>query len=142
MKVRDLMNGNVIDIGAEETVTVAARRLLHYNIGTLHVRDDTEQLCGILTDRDIVIRCLAAGRVPEKTRVRDIMTSRLYVASPDMDIAVATHLMGWQQVRRLPVAEDGKLCGILSLGDVVSCEECSIDAADAYNDIANGISTR
>jgi CBS domain-containing protein len=142
MKVRDLMNGKVVDIGSEETVSVAARRLLHYNIGTLLVRDDTGRLCGMLTDRDIVTRCLASGRAPEKTRVRDIMTSQLYVASPDMDISLAAHLMGRQQVRRLPVTEDGKLCGILSLGDMAGCEECALDAADAYNDIANGISSR
>ena len=142
MKVRDLMNGNVIDIGSEETVSVAARRLLHYNIGALLVRDEMGKLCGMVTDRDIVTRCLASGRVPEKTRVGDIMTSQLCVASPDMDISVATHLMGRQQVRRLPVTEGGKLCGILSLGDVAGCEECSIDAADAYNEIANGISAR
>ena len=142
MKVRDLMNGNVIDIGAEETVTVAARRLLHYNIGALPVRDEEGVLCGMVTDRDIVTRCLASGRAPEKTRVREIMTAALHTARPDMDITVATHLMGRQQVRRLLVIEKGKLCGILSLGDVAGCEECSIDAADAYNDIANGVSTR
>jgi CBS domain-containing protein len=142
MKVRDLMNRHVIDIDADETVTVAARRLLHYNIGTLPVRDEAGNLCGMVTDRDIVTRCLALGSQPEKTRVRDIMTSQLYVANPDMDISLAAHLMGRQQVRRLPVTKDGKLCGILSLGDVAGCEECAIDAADAYNDIANGISSR
>ena len=142
MKVRDLMNENVVDIGAEEMVTVAARRLLHYNIGTLLVRDDDGGLCGVLTDRDIVTRCLASGRAPEKTKVGDIMTTQLYVASPDMDISLATHLMGRRQVRRLPVTDGGELCGILSLGDVAGCEECSMDAADAYNDIAKGISTR
>ena len=142
MKVRDLMNSHVIDIGLEETVTVAARRLQHYNIGTLPVRDEAGNLCGMVTDRDIVTRCLAFGRSPEKTRVGDIMTSQIYVANPDMDVSVATHLMGRQQVKRLPVTEDGKLCGILSLGDVAGCEECAVDAADAYNGIASGISSR
>ena len=142
MKVCDLMNRHVIDIDADETVTVAARRLLHYNIGTLPVRDEAGNLCGMVTDRDIVTRCLALGSQPEKTRVRDIMTSQLYVANPDMDISLAAHLMGRQQVRRLPVTKDGELCGILSLGDVAGCEECAIDAADAYNDIANCISSR
>ena len=142
MKVRDLMNRHVIDIDLEETVTVAARRLQHYNIGTLPVRDEAGNLCGMVTDRDIVTRCLALGRLPEKTRVGDIMTSQICVASPDMDISVATHLMGRQQVKRLPVIEGGKLCGILSLGDVAGCEECVIDAADAYNGIASSLSSR
>ena len=79
MKVCDLMNRHVIDIDADETVTVAARRLLHYNIGTLPVRDEAGNLCGMVTDRDIVTRCLALGSQPEKTRVRDIMTSQLFL---------------------------------------------------------------
>ena len=142
MKVRDLMNGNVIDIGAEETVEVAARMLLHYNIGSLPVRDINGGLCGMVTDRDIVTRCLASGRKPGDTWVRDVMTSRVYTVSPDMDVSAAAHLMGKQQIRRLPVLENGKVCGILSLGDLAGSEECVYDAADAYNDIACGISQR
>lgn len=142
MKVKDLMSDSVIDIGAGETVTVAARMLEHYNIGALPVRDENGTLCGMVTDRDIVTRCLASGRKAEDTRVRDVMTSQLHTATPDMDISVAAHLMGRQQVRRLPVTENGKVCGILSLGDLAGCEECAYDAADAYNDIANGVSRR
>ena len=142
MKVKDLMTANVIDIGKEESVSVAARALTHYNIGMLPVRDEAGGLCGVVTDRDIVIRCLAAGRTPEETQIGQIMTSQVHTVKPDMEATVAAHLMGRQQVRRLPVVDNGKLCGMISLGDLASTEDCAYDAADAYGNIANGISKR
>lgn len=142
MKVKDLMTPNVIGIGAEESVSAAARTLTHYNIGVLPVKGSGEELCGMLTDRDIVIRCLAAGRSPQDTKVREIMTSQVHSVTPDMDTSLAAHMMGRQQIRRLPVVENGKLCGMLSLGDLASREESVYDAADAFGDISSGISSR
>ena len=71
MKVRDVMTSQVIPVGENETVAVAARSLTHYNIGALPVMKNGE-LCGMLTDRDIVTRCLAANRDPNKTTVGQI----------------------------------------------------------------------
>lgn len=142
MKVRELMTPEVIRIGAEESVAVAARMLEHYNIGALPVCGRDGALQGVLTDRDIVTRCLAAGRAPETTAVKQIMTSRVHTASSDMDAGAAAHLMGRQQIRRLPVVEDGRLCGMLSLGDLARNESSVYDASDALSDIANNISGR
>lgn len=142
MKVRELMTGKVIDIGREESVTVAARALAHYNVGVLPVRGEHGDLCGVVTDRDIVTRCLAAGRAPENTKVGEIMTAQVYSAQPDMDTSAAAHMMGRQQVRRLPVVENGKLCGMLSLGDLANHTESNYDAADAFGEITSSISSR
>ena len=142
MKVRELMTSQVIQIGAEESVSVAARTLAHYNVGMLPVCGREGQLCGILTDRDIVTRCLAANRSPENTRVKEIMTGQVLTAQPDMDTGAAAHLMGRQQVRRLPVLENGKLCGMLSLGDLANREESVFDATDALSEITSNISNR
>lgn len=142
MKVRDLMTSGVIDIQPEESVSVAARTLTHYNIGMLPVRENDGKLCGVLTDRDIVTRCLAAGRVPENTKVREVMTQQVLSVQPDMDTGAAAHLMGRQQVRRLPVVEKGKLCGMLSLGDLANNEESAYDATDAFSEITSNISSR
>ena len=142
MKVRELMTSPVIQIGAEESVSVAARTLAHYNVGMLPVCGGDGQLCGILTDRDIVTRCLAANRSPEKTSVKEIMTGQVLTAQPDMDTGAAAHLMGRQQVRRLPVIENGKLCGMLSLGDLANREESVFDATDALTEITSNISNR
>ena len=142
MKIREVMTDRVIRIHPEETVTVAARTLTHYNIGALPVCDHNGQICGMVTDRDIVTRCLASNRKPENTRVRDVMTGWVVSASPDMDTSVAAHLMGRQQVRRLPVVENGRLCGMVSLGDLAVREQSNPDAADALGDISNNISKR
>lgn len=142
MKVKELMTTNVIDIGTEESVSVAARALTHYNVGALPVRGNGGELCGVLTDRDIVIRCLSAGRDPQNTKVREIMTSQVHSVSPDMDASLAAHMMGRQQIRRLPVVENGKLCGMLSLGDLAGREESAYDAADAFSEITSSISSR
>ena len=64
MKVRDIMTHSVIGIAAEESVEVAARQLAHYNIGALPVLDKTGKVCGMVTDRDLVIRCVASGQQP------------------------------------------------------------------------------
>lgn len=142
MKVKELMTDNVISIGQEETVSVAARALSRYNIGVLPVKGKDGKVCGIITDRDIVTRCLAADRTPERTTVNEIMTAQVHSVSPDMDASLAAHMMGRQQIRRLPVLENGKLCGMLSLGDLAGNEESAYDAADAFSEISSGISSR
>ena len=114
----------------------------HNNIGAMPVCAGDGKLCGMITDRDIVIRCLAAGKSPQTTSVREVMTSRIYVARPDMDAALAAGLMGREQIRRLPVMENGRLCGMVSLGDLAIKEESSIDAADALMEISSHLSSR
>jgi len=142
MKLRDIMTNAVVRIHPEESVAVAARTLAHYNIGALPVCGTDGKLCGVVTDRDLVTRCLASGRLPEKTSVRDVMTGQVVSAEPDMETAVAAHLMGRQQIRRLPVVENGQLCGMVSLGDLANREECSLDAGDALGDISSNVSGR
>ena len=118
MKIRDIMSTPVIRIHPEETVSVAARMLERSNIGALPVVGNDGRMCGLLTDRDIVTRCLAAGRSPSTTQVKTIMTTGVVSAPPDMDLGLAAGLMGSRQIRRLPVTENGKLCGMVSLGDL------------------------
>ena len=139
MKVKELMTQPPILIAPGESVAVAARTLTHYNIGALPVCNAAGTLCGMVTDRDLVIRCLAAGKDPGKTTVREVMTGKVACASPDMEVGVAAHLMGRQQVRRLPVVEGGRLCGMLSLGDLTKREETAPDAADVLADVTDNI---
>lgn len=142
MKLKDIMTRTVISIHPEESAAVAARMLTHYNIGALPVCNDDGKVCGVLTDRDLVTRCLASGKTPENTKVREVMSAQVVSASAEMDTAVAAHLMGRQQVRRLPVVENGRLCGMVSLGDMAVRDDLSIDAADALGDISSNISRR
>lgn len=142
MKIQELMSSPVVRIHPEETVAVAARMLEHNNIGAMPVCSAEGKLYGMLTDRDIVTRCLAAGKSPETTSVREIMTAKVYVARPDMEAALVAGLMGREQIRRLPVMEGGRLCGMVSLGDLARREESSIEAGDALTEISSHLSSR
>ena len=98
MEIKDIMTRNVVSIDPAESVEGAARTMSRYNIGALPVCKGGK-LCGILTDRDIVTRCLAANRQPSNTQVRQVMTEQVTAVSPDMEVGVAAHLMGRLQVR-------------------------------------------
>ena len=139
MKVSDIMTKQVIGIGAEESVEVAERTLTRHNIGALPVCSADGKLCGMVTDRDLVTRCVAANKPTAATTVRQVMSTQVHCATPDMAIGTAAHLMGRQGVRRLPVVENGKLCGMLSLGDIACYEESSMDAADALTDMTENL---
>ena len=136
MKVRNVMQSPVVCASPGQSVESAAKVFEHYNIGALPVCTAKGQLCGMLTDRDLVIRCLAVGKLPSRTCVREIMTRQVISVSPDMDAAVAAHLMGRKRVRRLPVVEGGKLRGLLSLDDLAATEQNAYDAADALGEIS------
>ena len=142
MKLKELMTDRPVQISPEETVAVAARMLSRCNIGSLPVCDQRGVLKGMVTDRDLVIRCLAAGRKPEDTKVWEIMTTGVVSAEPEMEAGAAAHLMGKQQIRRLPVVEQGRLCGMVSLGDLANHDESATDAAGALKDISRGLSVR
>ena len=142
MKLREVMTSPVVRIHPEETVAVAARTLAHYNIGILPVCGNDGRICGLVTDRDLVTRCLASGRSPLTTSVREVMTSQVLSARPDMEANMAAAMMGREQIRRLPVVENGKLCGMVSLGDLAMQEETVYDAGDALMEISNHLSSR
>ena len=142
MKLRDMMTHPVVRINPEESVAVAARTLARYNIGVLPVCGGDGRICGVITDRDLVTRCIAAGRHPATTPVREIMTSHVVSARPDMDAASAAQLMGREQIRRLPVVENGRLCGMVSLADLAIREESAYDATDALTEISSNVSVR
>ena len=136
MKVRELMQSPVICVSPGQTVESAAKVLQHYNIGAMPVCNHQGMLCGMLTDRDLVVRCLARGKLPASTSVREIMTRQVISVDPEMDAWVAAHLMGRKRVRRLPVVEGGEVKGILSLDDLAANEQNAYDAADALGEIS------
>ncbi len=139
MQVRELMNTNVVSITPEESTSLAARLIARHNIGSLPVCTDSGQLRGVVTDRDIVLRCIAAEEDPAKTPVRNIMSRSLTFIAPEEDIRTASHLMSEQQIRRLPVVESGKVVGMLSLGDLANCHQCNMEASRALSEISENV---
>ena len=142
MKLSEIMTDVVVRIHPEETVAVAARTLARRNIGMLPVCGGDGRLCGGVTDRDLVTRCIAAGKEPTRTAVREVMTANVVSAARNMDTVAAAQLMGRQQIRRLPVLENGRLCGMVSLGDLANREETAYDATDALSGISRNVSVR
>ncbi len=142
MKVSELMNKNVISISPDETTSLAARLLYRHNVGSLPVCSSEGKLRGILTDRDIVLRCVAAESDPEHTPVREVMSRAPVSASPEDDVRLAADIMAAHQIRRLPVTSDGKLVGMLSLGDIAKTNTCNMEASRALSEISMNIKKR
>ena len=111
-----------VDIAAaEESVVDAARRLGTQRVGTLVVLNVAKEPVGLVTDRDLVLQVLAAGRDPQATKIGEIMTKQPKVISEDSPVEAALALMRSSGVRRLPVVDrDRRLVGIVSLDDVLA----------------------
>ncbi len=117
MKLRDIMTTDFCCSNPGDSLSKVASEMKRHNVGVMPVCQNGN-LVGMITDRDIVIQCVAAATDPKNCKVSDFMTKELVQASPDMDIADAARLMGDEQVHRLPVVENGRLIGIVSLGDL------------------------
>ena len=141
MQVRDLMNPSVVTIEPTSSAALAARLISRHNVGALPVCAGDGRLRGVVTDRDIVLRCVAAEEDPAQTPVRDIMTRCCATVSPEDDCREATRLMAAQQVRRLPVVEDGKVVGMISLSDLARSRRFDMEAAQALYEISENIIT-
>ena len=138
MEVKELMNPSVVTIEPTASAALAAR----LTVGPLPVCGADRRLRGMVTDRDIVLRCVAAEEDPAQTLVRDIMTRGCTAVSPRDDCREATRLMSVQQVRRLPVVEDGRLVGIVSLADLARSQRFDMEAAQALGEISENIIRR
>jgi CBS domain-containing protein len=118
MHLKEIMTPHVEVIAPEASIYEAAQKMSHLEIGPLPVCEG-ERLVGMLTDRDITVRAVAAGRDPVTTLVREVMTPELVYGFEDQDLEDAARLMEQYQIRRLPVLNRGKqLVGIVALGDL------------------------
>ena len=117
-KVHEVMTQRPRAVTPETSVSEAAQLMKSDDVGSLPVLDG-EQLAGVVTDRDIVVRAVAEGKDPRGMPVRDVATRDLVTVHADEDLSSALQLMASRQVRRLPVVDDdGRLVGILAQADV------------------------
>ena len=138
MEVTQVMNRQVIAVSPEEPVSVAARLMTRHNVGALPVRDRDGSLCGILTDRDVVTRCVALERPLQETSVARVMTARVATVPPTASLDQAAALLSREQVRRLPVVEGRRLVGMVTLSDL-SRQAPAQDTADVLREITANI---
>lgn len=133
MKVRDIMSRDVDVLGPDATIGEAARHMRDRDIGSIPVGKD-DKLIGMLTDRDIVIRCIADGGNAD-TPIREAMTDKVRYCYDDQDVKEICRNMSDEAIRRLPVVNrDKRLVGIVSLGDVAKRHERA--AGEAMEHIA------
>lgn len=117
MKVKDIMSKTVVNLNPEDTVDQAAHLMKEHNVGSIPVCS-SEKVIGIITDRDITLRSVADGNNSTTQKIREIMSSNPVLGNPEMDVTEAGRIMGERQIRRLPIVENNKLVGIISLGDI------------------------
>jgi CBS domain-containing protein len=115
--VRDVMAKDPVTLPKDTPLTDAAKNMKDKDIGDVIVLDG-EKMCGVVTDRDIVVRAVAEGRDPSKTQLDEICSHEVITLPPDATLDDATKRMREKAVRRIPIEEDGKLIGIVSIGDV------------------------
>jgi CBS domain-containing protein len=117
--IRDVMSPCPRALSPDATVVEAAELMRREDIGdVLVMADDDRVLVGILTDRDIVVRALAEGRDPAQTRIADVCSRDVITIGPDESVGQAVRLMREKAIRRIPVADDRQVVGMLTIGDI------------------------
>lgn len=137
MKVRDVMTSSVDWVTPDTSVVEVAQLMKKDDVGSIPICKEN-RLIGMITDRDIVLKVVAAGGNTNNISAKDIMSTDVIFVSADQDVHEAANLMSEYQIRRLPVLEKGKLVGILAIGDL-AIEKIHInEAGDALSDISQG----
>ncbi len=126
MQVREIMTTRVVAMPQDATVTEAARRMRDENVGSVLVVDD-DKLVGILTDRQITHSVIADGRDPREVAIGDVMHEEFVPLEPDMDLRQAMRLQRELAMRRLPVVQDGRPVGIVSVSDIAAFVREAVD---------------
>lgn len=131
MKVKDCMCHEVAYVNPNCSVEECAKIMCNNHIGCVPVCDDSKQIVGLVTDRDILLRTVGCGKEIKNTPVSDIMTCQVCSCGPDEDVSEAEQIMSDNQIRRLPVIDNNKVIGILTLGDLAANENISTDGVCA-----------
>jgi CBS domain-containing protein len=133
-QLRDIMSTDISHLSPDDNVFEAATMMRDENVGMIPVCQD-EHLMGIITDRDIVTRAIAEKK-PNSCQIKDIMSSTLVYGSPEMSVDDAAQKMAEAQIRRLPIVEQNKLIGVVSLGDLAVRSPYQNEASDALSEIS------
>ena len=129
MNISEVMATNVVTLDAKSTAAEAARMMKERDIGDVVVRE-ADRVCGIVTDRDIVVRAVAEDKNPQNVTLADICSHDLVTLAPTDSVSDAARVMSERAVRRVPVVENGKAVGIVSLGDLAIERDPSSALAD------------
>lgn len=133
-QVRDIMTKEVETCSLLDTIHEVAQKMKEENVGAIPIIDN-DRLVGMITDRDIVLRCVAE-RHPFSSKVEEVMSTNLFTITPETTTQEAARMMAQHQIRRLPVVEKGKLVGIIALGDFAVRDLTDHQAGEALSQIS------
>ena len=128
MKLGELLNSKdfkyrvLVTVRQDETVSVAIRSLVEYDRGSLPVVDDNGELVGIITERDIVMKCVAYSKDCAKLKVREVMSKQVAVGIPEDDLSYAISVMKQQRIRHLPIIKNKSVIGMISMRDLLGVQ--------------------
>ncbi|MCE5222096.1 MAG: CBS domain-containing protein [Clostridium sp.] len=135
MIVKDIMSNDIVSLNSEDSIERAAQLMKQFDVGSIPICSQ-EKLVGIVTDRDITLKSVAAGANVNQQKISDVMTSNPVTGTPDMDVHDAARIMSEQQIRRLPIVQNNNLVGIVSLGDISVEPNLQDNAEDALKNIS------
>jgi CBS domain-containing protein len=134
--IQEVMTPDPHTVPADATLEQAAREMKSDDIGAVLV-EDNGNVAGILTDRDIVVRAIAEGRDPSSTKVGEVASRDVKTLTPDSSVDDAIKIVREQNVRRIPVVEDGRPAGIVSIGDLAIERDSDSALADISSEPPN-----
>lgn len=138
MKAKDCMCNSVVWLNPDSSVSECARLMGEQHVGSIPVCDQNQNVVGLVTDRDILLRAVAANKDINNTKLSEIMTTKVCCCEANNDIEQVTKLMAENQVRRIPVIDKNKIVGMLTLTDLSRSEEVSdFKFATTYDNICN-----
>ena len=138
MKIEECMSTDVVWAPDNSNINGIAKLMNDNDIGSVPICDSGKNVVGIITDRDIVIRCIADDKETKTTKAADIMSENLIFVTPKTDVQDAAEIMADYQVRRLPVIDDSKLVGVISIGDLALEDDVEDeDIADTLSSICD-----
>ncbi len=138
MKIREIMTTEVATARPDRSLQEIAAMMRDEDVGAIPIVEDGE-LTGIVTDRDIVIRCIAEGRDPSEVTADEAITEGLETIGPNSDVREASRIMAERQIRRLPVVEEGALIGMVSIGDIAVKQADERITGEALEEVSAGV---
>lgn len=128
MKIRDLLKMKdfnyriVVTVGPNETISAAIQKLVEYDRGSLPVCNDKGELVGIITERDIVRKCFAASYAFANIKIQDVMSKRVAIGKMEDDLDYAISVMMQKRIRHLPIVDNQKVVGMISMRDLLGMQ--------------------
>ncbi|QDX93442.1 CBS domain-containing protein [Brevibacillus laterosporus] len=133
--LREIMTDNLATVTLLDNVYEVAVKMRDWNVGVIPVINEQTDVIGVITDRDIVIRGLAEKH-QGSSKVEDVMSKDVVLGTPEMTVDAAAKLMAQHQIRRLPVVDNGKLVGIVAIGDMAIRNTLQDEAGEALAEIS------